>query len=180
MVMEGFGESLKKTFRKITRMGTVDKEAVEIVVKDLQRALISADVDVSMVVELSARIKKAVLDTKPPSGITIKEHFIKVLYDELVSFLGAEKGELDLKPQRILLIGLFGSGKTSTAGKLAKWFKTRGLSVGLAACDTYRPAAKDQLKQLAKKVDCKVYSDGKSPKAIAKKAIKSSKEDILI
>ena len=180
MVLEGFGDSLKKTFRKIARMGVVDKEAVDAVVKDLQRALIQADVDVSMVVGLSSRLKKRVLDTKPPSGITVREHFIKVLYDEMVSFLGADKGELNLKPQKILLIGLFGSGKTSTAGKLAKWFKTRGLSVGLAACDTYRPAARDQLKQLAKKVDCKVYSDGKSPKGIAKKAIKSSKEDILI
>lgn len=180
MVLEGFGDSLKKTFRKIARMGVVDKEAVDLVVKELQRALIQADVDVSMVVELSASLKKKVLDTKPPSGITVREHFIKVLYDELVSFLGADKGTMDLKPQRILLIGLFGSGKTSTAGKLAKWFKTRGLSVGLAACDTYRPAAKDQLKQLAKKADCKVYDDGKRPKDIAKKAIKSSKEDILI
>ena len=186
MVMQGFGDSLKSTFRKITRMGMVDKDAVELVVKELQRALISADVDVSMVVELSARIKKQVLDTKPPTGITVKEHFIKVLYDELVSFLGAEKGELDLKPQRILLIGLFGSGKTSTAGKLAKWFRTRGLSVGLAACDTYRPAARDQLRQLGKKVDAKVYEKGNTlkgtgkPKDIAKDAIKSSKEDVLI
>jgi signal recognition particle subunit SRP54 len=186
MVMEGFGDSLKKTFRKITRMGSVDKEAVELVVKDLQRAMIAADVDVSMVVELSARIKKQVLDKKPPSGITVKEHFIKVLYDELVSFLGADRGELDLKPQRILLIGLFGSGKTSTAGKLAKWFKTRGLSAGLVACDTYRPAARDQLKQLGKKVDCKVYEKGtlkgtsKKPSDIAKAAIKEAKEDVLI
>ncbi len=182
MVLEGFGDSLKKTFRKIARMGVVDKEAVELVVKDLQRALIQADVDVSMVVELSSSIKKKVLNTKPPSGITVREHFIKVLYDELVSFLGADKGELNIKPQRILLIGLFGSGKTSTAGKMAKWFKTRGLSVGLAACDTYRPAAKDQLKQLAKKADAKVYLGTKKdkPKDIAKQAIKSSKEDVLI
>jgi signal recognition particle subunit SRP54 len=180
MVMEGFGDSLRNTFRKITRMGMVDKEAVGIVVKDLQRALIAADVDVSMVVELSARIKKHVLDTRPPTGITIKEHFIKILYDELVSFLGASKGELNLKPQRILLIGLFGSGKTSTAGKLAKWFKTRGLSVGLAACDTYRPAAKDQLRQLGKKADVRVYETGKNPRDIARAAIKASKEDVLI
>lgn len=185
MVLEGFGDSLKKTFRKIARMGMVDKEAVDIVVKDLQRALIQADVDVSMVVGLSAGIKKKVLDRKPPSGITVREHFIKVLYDELVSFLGAQKGELNLKPQRILLIGLFGSGKTSTAGKLAKWFKTRGLSVGLAACDTHRPAARDQLMQLGKKVDVKVYEGARlrgkpKPRDIAKDAIKSSKEDVLI
>jgi signal recognition particle subunit SRP54 len=180
MVLKGFGDSLKTTFRKIARMGVVDKEAVDLVVKDLQRALIQADVDISMVAGLSASIRKRVLDTKPPSGITIREHFIKILYDELVKFLGAQKGDLDLKPQKILLIGLFGSGKTSTAGKLAKWFKTRGLSVGLTACDTHRPAAKDQLRQLGKKVDAKVYEEGKKPKDIAKSAIKQSKEEVMI
>ncbi len=180
MVMEGFGESLKRTFRKITRMSTVDREAVELVVKELQKALIQADVDVSLVVELSASIKKKVLEKEPPSGMTVREHFIKVLYDELVSFLGADRGDLDLKPQRILLIGLFGSGKTSTAGKLAKWFRTRGLSAGLVACDTFRPAAKDQLRQLGKKVDAVVYEKGKDPSDIAKSAIKAAKEDVLI
>ncbi|MCK4714345.1 MAG: signal recognition particle receptor subunit alpha, partial [Candidatus Aenigmarchaeota archaeon] len=180
MVLKGFGDSLKQTFRKIARMGVVDREAVEVVVKDLQRALIQADVDVSMVAELSSSIRKRVLETKPPSGITVREHFIKVLYDELVSFLGAEKGELNLKPQRILLIGLFGSGKTSTAGKMAKWFKTRGLSVGLAACDTHRPAAQDQLRQLGRKVDARVYEEGKKPRDIAKSAIKQAKEEVLI
>ncbi len=180
MVLKGFGDSLKQTFRKIARMGVVDREAVDMVVKDLQRALIQADVDVSMVAELSSGIRKRVLDTKPPSGITVREHFIKILYDELVSFLGAGKGELNLKPQRILLIGLFGSGKTSTAGKMAKWFKTRGLSVGLAACDTHRPAAQDQLRQLGRKVDARVYEEGKKPRDIAKSAVKHAKEDVLI
>jgi signal recognition particle subunit SRP54 len=180
MVLERFGDSLKQTFRKIARMGVVDRETVEVVVNDVQRALIQADVDVNMVVELSANIRKRVLDKKPPSGITVREHFIKVLYDELVTFLGAEKGELNLRPQKILLIGLFGSGKTSTAGKLAKWFRTRGLSVGLAACDTHRPAAQDQLRQIGKKAEAKVYEEGKKPKDIAKKAIKEAKEEVLI
>ena len=70
MVLEGFGDSLKKTFRKVARMGAVDKEAVELVVKDLQRALIQADVDVSMVVELSSSIKKKVLDGLIQGNIT--------------------------------------------------------------------------------------------------------------
>jgi signal recognition particle subunit SRP54 len=180
MALERFGDSLKQTFRKIARMGTVDREAVELVVKDLQRALIQADVDVSMVAELSSGIRKSVLEARPPSGITVREHFVKVLYDELVSFLGAEKGELDLKPQRILLIGLFGSGKTSTAGKLAKWFRTRGLSVGLVACDTHRPAAQDQLRQLGRKTDTRVYDKGRKPADIARAAIKAAREEVLI
>jgi len=180
MVLDRFGDSLKQTFRKIARMGVVDKEAVEIVVRDLQRALLQSDVDVSMVVEMCDRLKKEVLGKKPPTGLTLREYFIKTLYDEIVNLLGADKGELALKPQRILMIGLFGSGKTSTSAKLAKWFRTRGLSVGMVACDTHRPAAQDQLEQLGKKVDVPVYREGKKPDDIARNAIKKSKEEILI
>jgi signal recognition particle subunit SRP54 len=180
MVLDRFGDSLKQTFRKIARMGVVDKEAVEIVVRDLQRALLQSDVDVSMVVEMCDRLKKEVLSKKPPAGLTLREYFIKTLYDEIVNLLGAQKGELSLKPQRILMIGLFGSGKTSTSAKLAKWFRTRGLSVGMVACDTHRPAAQDQLAQLGKKVDVPVYMEGKKPDDIAKNAIKKSKEEVLI
>lgn len=180
MVLDSFGDSLKQTFRKIARMGVVDKEAVEIVVRDLQRTLLQSDVDVSIVVELSDRIKREVLNKKPPAGLTLREHFIKILYDELVSLLGATKGELSLKPQRILLIGLFGSGKTSTSAKLGKWFRTRGMSAGMVACDTHRPAAQDQLEQLGKKIEVHVYRDGKKPSDIAKNALKKSGEEVLI
>jgi len=180
MVLDRFGDSLKQTFRKIARMGVVDREAVEIVVRDLQRALLQSDVDVSMVVEMCDRLKKEVLGKKPPAGLTLREYFIKTLYDEIVNLLGAEKGELSLKPQRILMIGLFGSGKTSTSAKLAKWFRTRGLSVGMVACDTHRPAAQEQLEQLGKKIDVPVYRDGKKPDDIARNAIRKSKEEVLI
>jgi len=179
-MLDKFGDSLKKTFRKIAGLGVVDKEAVELVVKDLQRSLLQADVDVELVAELSESIKKKIIGAKPPPGLTLKEYFIKTLYDEVVNFLGKEKGELSLKPQKILLIGLFGSGKTSTAGKLAKWFKTRGLKPALVACDTHRAAAQEQLKQVGKKAGVNVYLEGKKPEDIAKVAIKKAKEEILI
>ena len=180
MVMETLGTSLKQAFRKITGLGVVDKEAVEIIVRDLQRALLQSDVDVGLVVELSRKIKNKVLSEKPPAGVTLKEYFIKILYDEIVRFLGEEGGKLEIKPQRILLIGLFGSGKTSTAAKLAKWFKSRGTNSALVACDTHRPAAKDQLLQLGEAIGVKVYTQGKTPEDIAKKAVNASKEDVLI
>ncbi|MBU0530752.1 MAG: signal recognition particle receptor subunit alpha [Candidatus Aenigmatarchaeota archaeon] len=180
MVLENLGSSLKNAFKKVTGLGVVDKEAVEAVVKDLQRALIMADVDVALVSELSSNIKKKVLGEKPPAGMTIREHFIRILYDELVGFLGKDAGELQLKKQRIMTVGLFGSGKTTTIGKLAKWFKTRGLKPGLVACDTHRAAAQDQLKQIGKKLDIHVYTEGRKPEDIAKKALEKSKEDILI
>jgi len=191
MVLDKLGSSLKETFKKIAGLGVVDKESVDRVVLDLQRSLLQADVDVALVSELSKNIKEKILKSKLPAGITLKEFFIKTLYDELVNFLGSEKGELEVKPQRAMLIGLFGSGKSTTCGKLAKWFKTRGLSVGLVACDVHRPAAKEQLKQIAKQLDVKVYAgEGgsrlggllhkESAEDIAKEALKQSKEDILI
>ncbi len=180
MVLQDFGTSLKNVFRKIAGLGVVDKEAVEAIVKELQRTLIQSDVDVVLVSELSNKIKKRVLEAKLPAGLTLKEYFIKILYEEIVGFLGKEKGEIALKKQKILLIGLFGSGKTTNAAKIAKWFKVRGLKAGLVACDTHRAAAQDQLKQLGKKVEAPVYYSGKKPEDIAKEALKKSKEDVLI
>jgi len=180
MVLDSFGSGLKKVFRKIAGLGVVDKDAVESVVRDMQRELLQADVDVRLVSELSKGIREKVLKGKPPSGMTLKEYFIKTLYDELVKFLGAEKGGVGLKKQRILVIGLFGSGKTTSIGKLAKWFKTRGMKVGVVACDTHRPAAQDQLEQIAKKVGVACYKDGKKPEDIAKNVMKKAKEDVLI
>jgi signal recognition particle subunit SRP54 len=180
MVLKNFGEGLKQTFRKIAGLGTVDKEAVQTVVNELQRTLLQSDVDVRLVSELSKNLKEKILKAKLPPGMTLREHFIKTLYDEIVALLGKEKGEIALKKQRILLIGLFGSGKTTSAAKLSKWFKKRGLSAGMVACDTHRPAAQEQLKQLGKKLNIPVYSEGKKPADIAKKALKKSSEDVLI
>jgi len=180
MVLEKLGESLKSAFRKISGMSSVNKEAVESVLRDVQRSLLQSDVDVELVLQLSNNIKSRVLSGKPPAGMTLKEHFIKVLYDEIVNFLGEEGGGFDIKPQRIMLIGLFGSGKTTTAGKLASWFKSRGLSVGLVACDTHRPAAKQQLKQISENVGARFYGEGGTPSEIAEKAVKHSREDVLI
>ncbi len=180
MVLDKLGSSLKDTFKKIAGLGVVDKEAVDRIVLEIQRSLLQSDVDVALVSALSKNLKEKILKAKPPPGLTLKEVFIKTLYDELVNFLGSEKGDLQIKPQKIMLIGLFGSGKTTTAGKVARWFKTRGLSVGLVACDVHRPAAKEQLKQIAQQLEIKVYTEGKKAEDVAKNALKESKEDILI
>ncbi len=180
MVLDKFGSGLKDVFRKIARMGVVDKKAVESIMQDVQRTLLMADVDVEMVAELSERIKKTVLGEQPPKGMSLREYFIKVLYDEIVNFLGEEKAGIELKKQKILVVGLFGSGKTTTIGKIAKWFKTRGMMPGLVACDTHRPAAQTQLEQIGKAVGVHVYREGKNPVDIAKNALKNAKEDVLL
>lgn len=178
-MLKGFGSGLKQTFRKIAGLGVVDKKAVESIVRDIQRTLIESDVDIELVAEISEKIKKRVLEEKPPAGMTLKEHFIKTLYDEIVDFLGKDKGKIALKKQKILVVGLFGSGKTTSIAKIAKWFKVRGLKPGLVACDTHRAAAQDQLEQIAKKVGVACYRAGKKPKDIAKRALKG-KEEVLI
>ncbi len=180
MVLDTFGNSLKKVFRKVTGYSLIDKEKVEALILELQRALIQADVDVTLVAELSERIKKKVLRKELPKGMTMKEVMVKSLYDELVWFLGEDKSSIELKKQKILLIGLFGSGKTTTAGKLGKWFQTRGLNPGMAACDIHRPAAQDQLEQIAKRIKAPVYKEGKKAEDIARNALKKGKEGIMI
>ena len=173
-----FGSGLKNAFRKLAGMGSIDKAAVEEIVREVQRTLLTSDVDVKLVSELSARIRKKAED-KPPAGMTLKENFLKILYDELVSFLGESPGEVELKPQKILVCGLFGSGKTTSIGKVAKWFKTRGLSVGVVAGDTHRPAAQTQLQQLADALSIPCYKEGGKPEEIARGALKA-KESVLI
>ncbi|MEM5871417.1 MAG: signal recognition particle receptor subunit alpha [Candidatus Aenigmatarchaeota archaeon] len=180
MVLDKFGSGIKDIFRRVMGLSVVDKATVESIVRDLQRTLIQSDVDVKLVFEISQNIKNKILKEQPPKGMTLKEYFIKTLYDEIVSLLGKEKGKLLLKPQKILLIGLYGSGKTTTCGKLALWFKKRGLSTALVACDTHRAAAQDQLIQIAKQIEVKVYYQGKNPQDIAKNALKEAKENVLI
>lgn len=180
MAIDNFGASLKNTLKKIAGLGTVDKKAVQDIVNELSRALIMADADVELVYELSSRIKDKVLKTEPSAGLTMKEVFIKAFYDEIVAFLGSEPASLEVKKQKILLVGLFGSGKTSTAAKLAHWFRGKGLSVGLVACDTFRAAAKEQLIQLGRALNAPVYHEGSRPSEIAKTSLKKAKEDVLI
>ncbi len=153
MVLEKLSESLKNTLSKIAKAMFVDETLINELVKDIQRALLQADVNVKLVFELTQKIKERALKEQAPHGLTKKEQLINIVYEELVKFLGGEKNEIklpDKKPNKIMLIGLFGSGKTTQAGKLAKYFTKRGKKVALLGLDVHRPAAMDQLEQVAK------------------------------
>ncbi|MEK6853383.1 MAG: signal recognition particle receptor subunit alpha [Nanoarchaeota archaeon] len=151
MVLEKLGDSLKNTLSKITNSIFVDEKLINELVKDIQRALLQSDTNVQLVFDLSKKIKERAAE-KTPHGITQREHLVKVVYEELTGFLGKEAHEIKIakKPTQIMLVGLFGSGKTTTAGKLAKFYKKRGYKVAVMQTDTWRPAAYDQLEQLAK------------------------------
>lgn len=153
MVLEKLGDSLKNTLQKITDALFVDDTLIQELVKDIQRALLQADTNVQLVFSLSEKIKTRAKEKAPP-GITKREQLITIVYEELTNFLGKEAYEIAVtkKPTQIMLVGLFGSGKTTTAGKLAKYYKKRGYKVAVMQTDTWRPAAYDQLEQLAKTV----------------------------
>lgn len=140
--------ALKDVIRKITRSTTVDKALVEEIVKDIQRALIRADVNVRQVKEISDAIKKRALREDVLPSLNAREHVIKIVYEELLRGIG-EGLEIPLKKARIMLVGLQGSGKTTTAAKIAKYFKDKGMKTAVVAADTWRPAAYEQLEQLA-------------------------------
>ena len=172
MVLDNLGDSLKKTIKKIANAVHVDAKLVKEVVRDIQRALLQADVNVKLVVELSKKIEKRSLEEKPPAGMSNREHVIHIVYDELVNILG-ESRELPIKKQIIMMVGLYGMGKTTTCGKIAKYFKKKGLRPALIAGDVHRPAAYEQLKQIADQVEVPFYGNKKE-----KDAVKVVKEGI--
>lgn len=157
MVFEGVKEALKRFLSQ-------DKyeDAVNQFIKDLQKELIKSDVNLKLVSEISNKIKQRALSEKPPPGVSRKNWFITIVYEELIGLLGGDKKPVvrpPKKPWLILLVGLQGSGKTTTAAKLAYFYKHEGYKVGLVAADTYRPAAYDQLKQLGDSIGVPVYGE---------------------
>ncbi|MGB9719585.1 MAG: signal recognition particle receptor subunit alpha [Candidatus Anstonellales archaeon] len=173
------GKGLRDALKRFAGKSVIDEKAVKALIKELQRILIASDVNVKLVFELSKRIEKRALESEKLEGLTLREHVLKVVYDELVSFLG-EGYEPKLSPHRILLVGLYGSGKTTTAGKIAYFYKKKGLRVALVGADVDRPAAREQLKQLAEKIGVSFYSEGKKENEIIKNALAKAKEDIII
>jgi len=152
--------SLREAIRKFLRSSTTYEKAVEEFIRDLQRTLILADVNVKLVFQLSQKIRKQALEEKPPPGVLRRDWFIKIVYDCLSEFFGGDVvPEVDPKriPYTMLLVGVQGSGKTTTAGKLALFYRSRGYRVGLLTTDTYRPAAYEQLYQLSKQVGAIFY-----------------------
>ncbi|MBI2632589.1 signal recognition particle protein [Candidatus Pacearchaeota archaeon] len=169
-MLDKLSSVLKKTTDKIANAIFLDKNLVDQIVKDLQRALIEADVNVSLVLEISKKIKQAALDERI-KGLEKKEHIIKLLHDELIVLLG-EKREIQLQKRNIwMMLGLYGNGKTTSIGKLASYYGKRGSKVCAIGLDVHRPAAPEQLKQLCDKMNIPAFiaPEEKDPKKIWKK-----------
>ena len=181
MVMEGLGKSLRNVLGRIGGASSVDDELIKDICKDLQRALLEADVNVQLVLELTNRVKDRATNEPPAAGRSLKDHITQIIYQELVRLVDNGEG-LELKPQTIMMVGLYGQGKTTTTGKLALYFSKKGFSVGLIGADVYRPAALDQLKQLGEKVGVEVYGEsGESDAAgIAKRGMEHFKDKKIV
>jgi signal recognition particle subunit SRP54 len=174
-------DRIKDSIQKFSRKDVADKEAVEELVKDIQRDLIQADVDIELVSELSDEIREEALEEDVPSGLTRKEHVLEIIYNKLEDLLG-EKPEINVEPQKILLCGLYGAGKTTTAGKLADFYRKRGLKAGVIAADTDRPAAHEQLQQIAEDVEAQFYGekDTEEPSEIVENGLEELDADVII
>ncbi len=177
MVLEKLGSSLYDAIRKVIRAPVVDAELVKELIRDFQRALLQADVKVQLVMELSQNIEKRALDEELPPGISRREHVVKVVYEALTRFVGEKPMPLEIMPGRqnvLMLIGIQGSGKTTQAAKLARYFQKRGLKPALICADTFRPGAYDQLQQLAESINVDFYGEPreKDPVAIARRGVK--------
>ncbi len=164
MVLDSLGEGLKNSLQKIVKAVFVNDRLVDELVRDIQRALLHADVNVKLVMDLSKRIKERALAEKTVSGVSQREHLIRIVYEELVNLFGTETKGITIgnkRPHTILLVGLMGSGKTTSAGKLAKYYSARGYKIALVGLDIHRPAAMDQLAQVGAKVGVDVYASKK-------------------
>ncbi len=151
-MLDKLGSSLKDALKKLAGKTVVDRAAVEELVRDLQRALLQSDVNVKLVMGLSNAIKRRSLEEELPKGVNVREHVLRIVYQELVNLMG-DGGEVTLGSQTILMAGLQGSGKTTTTAKLARYFQRKGLRVGVICADTFRPGAYEQISTLCAKIN---------------------------
>jgi signal recognition particle subunit SRP54 len=186
MALDRLGSSLYDALKKVFRASVVDEATVKELVRNIQRALLQADVNVQLVLDISKRIEERALKEKVPPGISRREHVIKVVYEELTRFLGEKPIPLKIEPgkkQILMLVGIQGSGKTTVAAKLARYFQKRGLKPALICADTYRPGAYAQLQQLANRINVPIYGDlkAKDPVKVVSNGLKLfSDKDLII
>ncbi len=151
MVLDNLAKSLRDTLKKITRSSLIDEKLIDEIVREMQRSLLMADVDVSLTLELTGRVERRAKEEPVPQNSNPRNHLIKIIYEELLKILGKPR-EFHIKPATVMLVGLYGQGKTTSAGKLAKFYLKHGYKVVLIAADTQRLGAYEQLQQVAQNV----------------------------
>lgn len=159
MVLESLGRAISGALQKLARAPTVDERAIRELVRDIQRALLQGDVNVELVLSLTKKIEERAAREKVPPGLDRRAQIVKIVYEELSTFLG-KPSEFTIppgKPKVLLMVGLQGSGKTTSVMKLASYIKKRGYRVGVVCADTFRPGALEQLTQLGQQAGVEVF-----------------------
>ena len=186
-MLDNLKTSLRAAIKKIVNSSGVDEELIKELSKDIQRSLLQSDVNVKLVLEITKNIEDRSLNEKPPPGLSRKDHIVKILYDELAKLLGKDT-EFHFKSgktNKILLLGIQGSGKTTVASKLARFLTKQGYRVGVIGADTFRPGALTQLRTMCEKSSVEVYGEEKNedPSQIVKNGLKhfeNSNLDIIL
>jgi signal recognition particle subunit SRP54 len=160
-MLDNLKDNLRGAIKKIVKSSGIDEELIKELSKDVQRALLQSDVNVRLVLEITKNLEERSLNETPPPGLSRKDHIVKILYDELSKLLGNET-DFNFQPGRqnkVILLGIQGSGKTTVASKLAKFLTKQGYSVGVIGADTYRPGALVQLRTMCEKSNVEVYGE---------------------
>ena len=180
-MFEDLGDRLQNAINKIKGYGMITEENIDPMMREIRLALLEADVNYKVVKEFTSNVKEKALGTEVRKSINPGDMFVKIVKDELVDLLGGESAPLYTKgnPSVLMLVGLQGSGKTTTIAKMANYLRKKEHKKPLmVACDIYRPAAIDQLKQLGKELNIEVFEKGKTdPVKIVKEAIEYAKEN---
>jgi signal recognition particle subunit SRP54 len=187
-VFESISEKLEAVFKRLKGRGLLKEEDVEIALKEIRLALLEADVNFRVAKDLVEKIKVKAVGKEVLESLTPGQQVVKIVNDELCELLGKANSRITLSPNPptiIMMVGLQGSGKTTTSAKLARFFRKEGRRPMLVACDLQRPAAIDQLMTLGRQIEVGVFSSReiKDPVALAREAVKKAKieaNDILI
>lgn len=180
-MFENLSDRLQDVVHKIKGYGKITEENISEMMREIRLSLLEADVNYKVVKEFTNNVKEKALGEEVNKSLNPGELFVKIVKDELTELLGGENIPLNISgnPATLMLVGLQGSGKTTTIGKLANYLRKNNKKKPLlVACDVYRPAAIDQLKQIGKELNIEVYSEGKgNPVEISKNAIKYAKDN---
>src|SRR3989338_4577819 len=175
-MLDNLKTNLRAAIKKIVNCSGIDEELIKELSKDVQRALLQSDVNVKLVLEITKNLEERSLKETPPPGLSRKDHIVKILYDELAKLLGNET-EFSFKPgklNKVLMLGIQGSGKTTITAKLAKFLSKQGYKVGAVGADTFRPGALVQLKTMCEKANIEVYGEenNKDSQSVVKNGLK--------